>query len=219
MADDPAKARLVPARVALLVHDLKAPIARILAAREYIADDNPPPEMLAKALAIIDASARALERMIRNLADLDRSDDGPLLLAAAVVDVNAMCSSIAARANALAAIVKSGVHVETGLAREWPLVRIDADLVERAVENLVEDATRYGAGHGPVRLETGGSATTLRITISDNGPRIRTAGLGLRFCQIVVDAHGGTLHVEAAADGARVVIEIPRARGGSISSP
>jgi two-component system sensor histidine kinase KdpD len=207
--------------MALLVHDLRAPIARIQAARDYIAEDHPPPEMLAKALAIIDASVRALDRMTHNLLTLDRDEDATLRLAPSLVDLHAMCSSVAARANDMAVIVNPDARVEVTLGCASPRVHIDADLVQRAVENLVEDALRYGGRHGPVRLEIGCDASRLWIAVADNGPPIsraeddasarRSHGLGLPFCEVVARAHGGSLRVESPETGARVVIELPRA--------
>ncbi|MDB4998357.1 MAG: hypothetical protein JWM74_5789 [Myxococcaceae bacterium] len=223
MADDFQDTRSVPRGIALLVHDLKAPVARIRAAHDFIAEDHPPPEMVDKALAIIDASARALERMTHNLLDLDRDDDR-LRVATSPVDVDAMCATIAAQANAMAAIVKSGVRVETALERANADDRIDRDRMQRAIESLVDDAARYSGPGGLVRLETGGDATTLRIAVSDSGPSLtrdqpheddtqgarRSHGLGLEFCELVAKAHGGSLRVETSEAGARIVIEIPQ---------
>jgi signal transduction histidine kinase len=216
MADDSQDSVVVPGGMALLVHDLKAPIARIRAARDFIAEDHPPPEMVDKALAIIDASARALERMTNNLLDLDRGERGALRLAPSTVDLHALCTSIAARANEMAAMVKSGVRIETALERAAPEASLDRDRMQRAIESLVDDAARNSGDGGLVKLETSGDATTLRIAISDGG---RSHGLGLQYCELVAKAHGGSLRVETAESGARIVIEIPQPVGAQAPLP
>ena len=217
----------------LLVHDLKAPIARIMAAHDYVAEDEPPREMVAGALAIIDSSARSLTRMVNGLLDLEQNDAGRLRLISRSADINALCASIAARANELGRLAKTAAVVETDLALASASRSVDEGLLGRAIENLVDNAIRYAGTHGAVRLETRGDADAFSIVVSDTGPGMsakgratafekfaradesdvrRSHGLGLYYCKTVVAAHGGSIRVEGGPGdrGARFAIEIPR---------
>jgi len=100
-------------------------------------------------------------------------------------------------------------------------VRVDRALMVRVLENLVENGLKYGPDDGTVELgasRTDDGAVELRVT--DRGPGIpqelrekifdkyaqlerdaaargrRSRGLGLAFCRLAVEAHGGTLTVE-----------------------
>ena len=110
----------------------------------------------------------------------------------------------------------------------------DADLMRRVLENLVSNAMKHTGRHGQVRVVISGSAQLTRIAVHDEGagvvpeqrdrifevyatsaapgtPRFESSGVGLAFCRLAVEAHGGTIRVEnAVPQGAIFVIELPR---------
>jgi signal transduction histidine kinase len=113
------------------------------------------------------------------------------------------------------------------------IVRLDKDLFERVFENLLDNSTRYAPRGGRVAVSALRDASGVEITIGNNGPPVPEAerdaifgryfqvearraaaranrGLGLYFCKLAVEAHGGTLHVETRGDlGAVFVVRIP----------
>ena len=106
-------------------------------------------------------------------------------------------------------------------------VQADADLVRRAVGNLVDNALRHGRVPGraaAVHITVAGG----RVTVADNGPGIDPAtaeasferftssggssGLGLSIVRWVAQAHGGTLRVYNAEKGGAIFeLELPAA--------
>ena len=113
------------------------------------------------------------------------------------------------------------VSCEPGLA-----VRADADAIERALTNLVENAKLYGPSDGPITLTAARDASEVALTVSDTGPGIPDAtvdlattrfwrgsnsagldgaGLGLGLVRATAERHGGTL----AIDGAHFTIRLP----------
>ncbi len=118
-----------------------------------------------------------------------------------------------------------GVVVEMALG-EVPLVLADAELLHRAVSNLVLNAVDAMASGGRLRLGTSGRDGLVEIAVSDTGtgmskeeaerlftPYYTTkqhgTGLGLAIVQSVVSDHGGDVVVESADSGTTFRIRLP----------
>jgi two-component system CheB/CheR fusion protein len=115
------------------------------------------------------------------------------------------------------------------------MIQIDRDLFGRVIENMLDNATRYAPRNGRCAISARRTGEGVEIAIGNNGPPVPQAerdkifgryfqverrrasaranrGLGLYFCKLAVEAHGGTIHVEERGDlGAVFVVRLPRA--------
>ncbi|HEU0035801.1 MAG TPA: hybrid sensor histidine kinase/response regulator [Kofleriaceae bacterium] len=214
---------------AFIVHDLKNPVNAIELHGQRIARDPNASDRAKDAATKIHAEAGALLRMIQNLLDVGKADEGRLAIHRTQVDLGTLCTAVASamRVRAQAASLELAVDVAPGIG-----VMADADLLRRVLENLVDNAIRHAPEDSTVRIEasTKGDVTLIRVT--DSGPGIpddqreqifdryvqvgsqlaRTSyGLGLAFCKLAVEAHQGTIWVEAGHPGAVFCIRIPHA--------
>jgi two-component system CheB/CheR fusion protein len=125
---------------------------------------------------------------------------------------------------------------EIAVRTEAALAPVSADwqLLRRVLQNLVDNCIKYGPRGGTITLESEPVATgAARISVSDDGPGIPeelrdrifdkyakverdagrsrdSRGLGLRFCRLAVEAHGGRIWVENREPrGARFSFELP----------
>jgi signal transduction histidine kinase len=202
-----------------LVHDLKNPVHAIeLLTRRAMREDSETGKKIRE-------ESRGLMRMITNLLDLNKSHEGLLVVSRRSFElvevVAAAVGELEARAHA------AGVAVEVDVAAGR--VELDRDLIHRVLANLVENAIRHAPEGSTVHVHAA-VANGVTIRISDAGPgvpeelrarvfdRFVTAGpranhgLGLAFCRIAVEAHGGRIWVEDAGPGAAFCVELPGVR-------
>ena len=210
--------------IAFLVHDLKNPVHAIALQGERLVRDRAASERALDAGAKIQAEARALMRMITNLLDLSKADEGGLQPARQRIELAPLFDAVAAemRPRAQAAQVTITTAADT-------MVVGDPDLVRRIVENLVDNAIRHAPEQSAIALAATRNPDGIEISVADAGvgvpPELRervferfvqavgTArtgrGLGLAFCKVAVEAHGGQIWVEDATPGARFCLRFP----------
>jgi signal transduction histidine kinase len=112
-----------------------------------------------------------------------------------------------------------------------PLVWVDQDMITRVLTNLLDNAAKFTPIKGKIRLQIEREGAKLLFTVSDTGPgiseesreqifqrfrrlesarRTRGTGLGLSFCKLAVEAHGGQIWVESGlGDGSRFTFSLP----------
>ena len=212
-----------------VVHDLKNPVSNIdLQAQLLLRDSS------ASAQAIggsIRDEVRSLLRLLLNLLDISKSEEGKLMPVPASVDlpqlVRDACDALEVRARAKNIALNSTIDVSR--------LNVDVDLFRRVIENLLENALRHAPGDTAVHVSASGDARETELRVSDSGlgvPReLREAiferfvqvdgpdrgvtrsgrGLGLAFCRLAVEAHGGKIWVEDAAPGAVFCLRLPNA--------
>jgi signal transduction histidine kinase len=209
--------------VQMFVHDMRTPLmllgAHLGTAREESRTEAAP--------AIDEAigTAHTLNRLVDNLLDLGRLEEGRMPFAPRRADVTAIADEVAA---AMRPLALGDVEV-----LGWPAVcRCDPDLLRRVIENLVSNAIKHTATAQPIRVQVTRAPGTIRVAVSDQGPGVPEAdrgriferfsssamttgeypstGLGLAFCKLAVELHGGTIRVENATPrGSVFVIELP----------
>lgn len=206
-------------RSALLLHDLKNPLASIML-NAHLLEQEKPNEIVRD---IVD-SAEGMRRMVGNMVDISRSEDGTMRPRLAVVRVRSIldqvCGGHARRAR------QSGKTLEV-LAPDDLRVRADAELLRRVCDNLLDNAVKYAAP-GPVCVTGKAVEGGVEMRVEDTGPGIPLAaraqifdkyaqlgaagsgGLGLTFCRLAAQAHGGSIRVEASPlGGSAFVLTLP----------
>lgn len=214
----------------LLVHDMKSPLANIMANLQFVQEELVTKDAASSVDAIADsvAGARRLDRMVRNLLDISRLETGAFPLAKASCDVTAVAED-ALRAVRGAARDRG---VDVVLEAKPQPANVDAPVVERMLVNLLENAITHSPSGGEVIVRVYVEAAKLVLEVSDQGPGIPAAlrsgifekfaqaaderhlsnhGLGLTFVRMAARAHGGeaTAH-PGKQNGSLFRIELPR---------
>lgn len=228
--DDLMRLQLQKERLtAFVVHDLKNPVSNIdLQAQVLLNNKEIPERARAAALGIRD-EVRSLMRLIMNLLDISKSEEGRLAPTLGSVELRPLVSEVfeALDVRAKAKNIVLAQEIEPGV------VRADRDLFRRVLENLLENALRHAPEDSVVRVTAARRDGATEIAIADGGPGVPLElresiferfvqvestnqavtrsgrGLGLAFCRLSVEAHGGRIWVDDGAPGAIFRIRLP----------
>jgi signal transduction histidine kinase len=207
-------------------HELRTPLTAIIGESEVALRKPRSVDELRAALEIVHGESRRLSRLVDSLLVLAKGEARGLLGHASSIDAETLVHSAAERARAR--VQRAGGRakiVVTGTA--GPLWG-EAQLLTRALENLLENALTHG---GPsVHCALGTDAGGVVVDVSDDGPGVLEslgdvfeplvrredgpgAGLGLTIARTIAEAHGGTLDLVRSDHGAHFRLRLPRAPG------
>src|SRR5262249_54894113 len=142
--------RLRSALLTSISHDLKTPLAAVLAAAGTLRDlgkaldDSQKADLL---VTIVDESER-LNRFIANLLDMTRLEAGAMGPKPAVRDVGEILGSALRRAGK----ILTQHRVDVDIAAELPMLRLDPVLFEQVLFNLLDNAAKYAPARTTIRI-------------------------------------------------------------------
>jgi len=218
--------------VQLIVHDLRSPLNAVMLSLEYVAQEVRAREAgsdLTEALDDARSTAHRISGMVSQILDTAKLEEGRLALERTPVGTSDLLKKVRHQLAPMARDKRVEVRVEapTDLA-----VRGDARLFGRVVENLLSNSIRHTPAGGKILLAAAPAGGDCRISVhntgepipmgdrerifakfqqgSSDGPRLGGWGLGLYFCRMVVEAHGGHISVEDVEGWtASFVVQLP----------
>ncbi|MGH7314515.1 MAG: sensor histidine kinase [Candidatus Rokuibacteriota bacterium] len=216
--------------VATASHELRTPLTALLGFSELLATRRVAAEEVARLAAIVQSETERLARIVDDLLDLSRIEQGTALRVRPVPVV--LGPALAAAVE----VFRRGVHRIVLACGEGLLVRADPDALDRIVKNLTSNAIKYSPPGSQVTLSAHRHGAGVEVTIADEGPGIapdalglifepyyraadatRTApgiGLGLAVVKALVEAQGGAIAVASApGHGTRVTFSLPPSLG------
>jgi two-component system heavy metal sensor histidine kinase CusS len=201
-----------------LVHDLRSPLSALSLTFSMLENELATANGgLRQAVRTGVAVTARMERMIAELLDIPRLEEGGLELKPRPIDATGLIEEVRLASVSAAQFrrLKLEVEVPGGLELQG-----DRPLLLRVVENLVTNALRYTPPNGRVRLEAGTDESGTYFAVRNDGTPIALEqrerlfdkytqgdkekstrsgyGLGLYFCKLAVEAHGGRITVEDA---------------------
>lgn len=209
--------------IAVAAHELRSPmnaLALQVAVLEHMADKTGGP-----VADEVRRLRRTVERYVKRatvLLDVTRINSGELKLACRPVDVRELVDTVVAAHAAEAAFHGSRLtaRVDGRITGHW-----DAHMVEQVLDNLVNNAIKYGGGT-PVEISATSEGGSVRFLVTDGGPGIDEQqhakifdkfervvatsayqsgfGLGLWIVGRMVAAHRGRIDVQAGPQGGTV---------------
>ena len=218
----------------MIVHDLRSPLTGLQGYLDLLRMSVAAGEMdeVLEYARDAHATANRLKDMVSQVLDVSRLEAREMPVALKETDLVQLVPAAAATLGPAPA----GVSLVYEMPRHAVVVSCDPDLMGRVLVNLVGNAFKFTPRNGEIRVGVEACDGRARITVTDTGPGIapehrelifekfgqaplgksgavRSTGLGLTFCKLAVEAHGGAIGVEAAeAGGARFWVELPGGR-------
>jgi signal transduction histidine kinase len=199
-----------------IVHDLKNPLASIIGHSQSLRLPDAGEADVREAAADIHTSARTMLRMVLNLLDIGEDEEVGLRVARASVDVAELVHGVVQlmRPRFAERGLRTVVDVPAASAA------IDPEITRRVLENLIDNCVKHSPPHGTVRVAAAVDAGAVELRVGDDGPGVPAElrekifdkyvqldtpgpgsarggrGLGLAFCRVASDAHGGRVWIE-----------------------
>ncbi len=221
------------ALAALVVHDLRSPLSAIHGYLQLLREEIEGDDGREQALSYIDDATTLVGKtlsLVATILDVDELEDGILRAERTPVQLAELVERARGgnRAHFEVRQLRFDIECDPDM-----VVRVDRDLFARVLENLMDNAARYAPRGGRCALRVIRDSMGVEIAVGNSGPPVapnerelifgryfqvearRAAaranrGLGLYFCKLAVEAHGGTIHVEERGDlGAVFVVRIP----------
>ncbi len=194
----------------IVAHDLRNPMHAIMAAASMLALQAPD-EPQRRRIAIIQRSAKEMERLLTDLLDVARIESGHLVVRREPIDLLALLDEAVETFHAQASAV--GVTLVCEVTDGIRTVAGERDRVVQVLSNLIANALRFTPTGGRVSVRAAAAGGEALVSVKDSGdgipaedlPRVfdrfwradpgspAGAGLGLAICKSVVEAHGGRI--------------------------
>lgn len=210
-----------------LVHDLKNPMTSIMGCLTCVVHDSADQATQRRLLELALHSCRSQLELLDTITDVGRLEAGDLKPDRRSFDVGRLAREAVTAARGTAASL--GIRIAAQVPEDMPTGQADPELLGRALAHLLNNAVRYTARGGEVRLEARLDGTELAFRVCDAGPRPasaeglfdryarvrqpvparRSQGMNLYFCRLVAEAHGGSLALVPSGVGAVVELRLP----------
>jgi two-component system, NtrC family, sensor histidine kinase KinB len=173
-----------------------------------------------------------MQRLINSLLDINRLEAGQSITNQQAVNAGKMVNEAIEIVQPV--LENKQIQVSVQLPAIFPFLWVDEDMIRRVLINLLENAIKYTPVRGEITVAGEVEGDWVKLSIKDNGPGIprdarehifdkfirlqsdrfpRGVGLGLAFCRLAVQAHGGQIWVESQEGaGSRFLFTIPAAR-------
>ncbi|MEE3719989.1 response regulator [Tumidithrix elongata RA019] len=202
--------------VHMMVHDLRNPLTNIMLSAELLNSPSLPPERKQKKVDGIIHSAQRLQSLIESLLLMAKIESGKIALNYSDIDLDILCREVIQDFEPI--VTQRNLEIVTQLFLQGKRVHVDALIFRRVLENLLSNAIKFSPSKSKIVLSVEyPEFGDIKIQVSDFGSGINEElkplifekyeigtlikdttqiGLGLTFCKLAIEAHGGSIAVE-----------------------
>ncbi len=218
----------------MLIHDLRSPLSAVTTSLKLLIDLTPKDSSFYPIVeTTTDAGRRAISKLLNrvdSLLDVAKMENGFMSLDARPTELATLVDNVCIELSPLAQ--ELNVTIKPEISPTLPLLEIDSDKVERLLLNLVDNALKFSSADSEVLVRAhepgaeGAAPGFVRIDVVDSGPGVpdeyklmlfdrfvqvtgrkgsrRGTGLGLTFCRLVAETHGGRIWIDDNPTGGSI---------------
>jgi NtrC-family two-component system sensor histidine kinase KinB len=243
MTEEMELARLKDDMTDMLVHDLRSPLTALMGSLALMqrAFDNQDARAFANLWEMAQQGSDRIMHIVNQLLDISRLESGQLPVQPETIEVAALFKDVASRFTPQA--TDAHITLESEAPPEMPPLQADPSLINRVLDNLLDNAIKFTPDGGEVKLWARCDAELapdeMLLGVSDTGPGIPPeaqarlfskfqqissiqgrrsgTGLGLAFCKLAVEAHGGHIWVDSVVgEGSAFIMALPTSNEGVV---
>lgn len=217
----------------MLVHDLRRRVSSVLSSASVLerAERGQPTD---EALSTLRTSADRIMLLVNDLLDIRKVEEGVMALDRQRTPLRPLLLAAIAQAEDAAAMAELSLSLACPETEE---ATVDQHIFARVMANLLWNAVQHGSSGSTVELACRQEGAMTVVSVGNRGPTIAAAeqesvfrafvsghgnpdnvatdstGLGLSFCRLAMEAHGGSITLESPwsphSDGVNVVMTLP----------
>lgn len=215
----------------MIFHDLRSPLSNVISSLDVIQASLPGTDdsEIQSLFDIANRSTVRIQRLTRSLLDINRLESGQPITDTESFHPEELIQYARQDLTTQAKAKKQEITLST--KKKVPQVVADRNMIERVLINLVQNAIKYTPTNGKIEIGVEMIKDEIHFWVLDSGPgvdpdyidrifdkytrihpdeRIKGLGLGLAFCRLAVEGHGGRIWVEnLTGGGAKFTFTLP----------
>jgi len=218
----------------MIYHDLRSPLSNIVSSLDVLSTlcSAPERESIQSVVTIARRSTDRIQRLVSSLLDINRLESGQTIVSQQSVTPSMLIEDAFDAVQPMAE--SRHQSLTANLPDALPAIWVDVDMIRRVLINLLENASKFTPPQGKIVLGAKRQNDWVQMWVQDNGPGISFAdqeriftkftrlkgegsptglGVGLAFCRLAVEGHGGKILVESQpGQGAKFTLTLPVAK-------
>jgi two-component system sensor histidine kinase/response regulator len=215
----------------MVIHDLRTPLTSLLTGMQSLESLGELNEFQNEFVEIAISGGETLLSMINDLLDISKMEDGSLRLERLNIEADTVIETALRQVRQLAA--EKNLTLEADISPQLGTIAVDEEKLRRALVNLLGNAVKFTPNNGKITLSAHPDGAEAVFKVADTGEGIPkesfqrifekfgqvenrkagrklSTGLGLTFCKMVAEAHGGRIWVESElGQGSTFIFAIP----------
>ena len=218
----------------MIVHDLKTPLTSVLATLEMLRDGDFGALSGQQSQAISEAEQRSQEllSLIEDILEVARIEEASVSLSTSEIAPSSFVAELNQEWSHRFQQEKTRTSID--IPPDLPAFEADRALLKRVFANLIQNAVLHSSRPIALTISARRAGDGILFSVADDGPgippeyheiifrkfgqversnapRVRSSGLGLAFCKLVVDLHGGRIWVRSSVGaGSTFYVHLPR---------
>ncbi len=214
-----------------IYHDLRSPLSNVVSSMDVLSnmlslDSNP---AILSLFNIAVRSTERIQRLTNSLLDINRLEAGQPIVNLQPIEPQSLVQDALDAVSPIATNKNQVIRAE--LIDDLPSITVDGDMIRRVLINLTENAVKFTPPGGTIEIGARPDGDWVTMWVEDSGLGIPLEkresifdkfarlhgevgpagfGLGLAYCRLAVEGHGGRIWIEdAPEDGVRFVFTLP----------